>query len=173
MNVSTGDWQGLSSSVAPCFKMYGFIRKRVFQKSIRSLAMNSIFTVLFPPPQRTFCGGFFNQHNFSGHPLLTGLVSLSIQEPSGKHPLCYPPQILLQGGVPKPDPQPATATLVSGPSTDLTPPYQLIPSPQTGGCPPPGQQGQWTRKATATASAPRRTQVRGSLQGCAAKTGQR
>lgn len=144
-----------------------------FKKALGVWQWTAFSLFFFPPPQRTFCGGFFNQHNFSGHPLLTGLVSLSIQEPSGKHPLCYPPQILLQGGVPKPDPQPATATLVSGPSTDLTPPYQLIPSPQTGGCPPPGQQGQWTRKATATASAPRRTQVRGSLQGCAAKTGQR
>lgn len=117
-------------------------------------------------------GFFFNQYDFSGHPLLTGLVSLSIQEPSGKDPLCYPSQILPQGGVPKPDPQLATATLVSGPSTDLTLPYQLIPSPQTGGCPPPGQQGRWTRKATATASAPHRTQVGGSLQGCTLKMGQ-
>lgn len=57
MNVSMGDWQGLSSSVAPFFKMYGFIRKRVFQKSIRSLAMNSIFTVLFFPPPKNVLGG--------------------------------------------------------------------------------------------------------------------
>lgn len=65
MNVSTGDWQGLSSSVAPCFEMYGFIRKRVFQKSIRSLAMNSIFTVLFPPPPKERFVGVFLTNTIS------------------------------------------------------------------------------------------------------------
>ena len=171
MNVSMGDCWGSQLFSCALFKMYGFIRKRVFQKSISSLVMNSTFTVHFFSHKESFVG-FFNQHDFSGHPLLTGFVSLSIREPSGKDPLCYQSQILPQGGVPKPDPQLATAMLVSGPSTDLTPPYQLTPSPQTGGCPPPGQQDQWTRKATATASAPRRTQVQGSLQGCTVKTGQ-
>ena len=143
----------------------------MLQKNFSSLVMNNIFTVYLFSHKECFAV-FFSQPDFSGHPLLTGLVSLAIQESSGKDPLCYPSQILPQGGVPKLDPQLATATLVSGLSTDLTPPYQRTPSPQTGGCPPPGQQDQWTRKATATASAPHRTQVRGSLQGCAAKKGQ-
>lgn len=123
-------------------------------------------------PQKNDCVVFFIQHGFGGHPLLTGLVSLSIREPSGKDPICYPPQILPQGGAPKPDPRLATAMPVSGPSTGLILPYQPIPSPRTGGCPPPDQQDQWIRKATATASAPRRTQVHGSLWGCPVKTGQ-
>lgn len=68
-------------------------------------------------------------------------------------------QIPPPGGTPRLGPQPETGTPASGPSTDLTPPFQHTRSPRTGGCPRPELWGQWTRRVTVTASAPPRTQV--------------
>lgn len=68
-------------------------------------------------------------------------------------------QIPPPAGTPKRGPPPGTATPASGPSIDPTPPSPHTPSPQTGGCPHPGPRAPWTRRATATASAPPKTQV--------------
>ena len=80
--------------------------------------------------------------------------------PKDKHRLCSgSSQIPPPGGMPRLGPRRGTGMPASGPSTDPTPPFQHTPSPPTGGCQRPGPQAQWTRRVTATASAPHKTQV--------------
>ena len=80
--------------------------------------------------------------------------------PKDKHRLCSgSSQIPPPGEMPRLGPQRGTGTPANGPSTDPTPPFQHTPSPPTGGCQRPGPQAQWTRRVTATASAPHKTQV--------------
>lgn len=84
---------------------------------------------------------------------------LSILLDTKKYVILGSSQIPPPGGMQRQDPQQETGMPASGPSTDLTPPFQHTPLPQTGGCRRPGLRDQWTRRVTATVSAPHKTQV--------------